>query len=327
MSVVVKDCSWDATYELRTTTESGKPSSSVALHYLATVKQRTGEDWTNAVLTLSTNQTDMLPKSLPRIGRFQIRQARPLGNLFGPPSKGVVFRSAAQNNANTSRFQQQVTGGSLFGGPPNQASASNAMPGAAFGSNGLFGQSNPATTSLFGGFGGSVDASSFATGVAPPPPPPAVFAQDTTVQETPFGATAMADPEQASPDDFEEVLYEEGPSDNNTQPTVVVKETPLSMNFSVSETANIPSDGLGHQVTLAVIPFQTKISHITIPRIDPRIYLQVRALIIFSLIIKFQILMIAFSVMSRTLASTSCFRDPSVSLLTIVICQPRSWAM
>lgn len=247
----------------------------------------------------------MLPKGLPRIGRFQIRRA-PSRSLFGPRSNGVGFKnfdSAAQNN-NTNVFQQQqqVVGVPLFGAAP----PSNSIPG--FGSGGLFDQSNPAASNLFGRSASSVGA--FGASSASAQPIPTVLAQDTSVQPAPFGAApAPEGPDEAGFDGFEEVLYEEGPSENNTQPTVVVQETPLSMNFSVSESANIPSDGLGHQVTLAVIPFQAAISHISIPRIDPRIYLQVRTMIVL-LIMDFRRLMFNFSVMSRTPASISYYREP-----------------
>ena len=72
-------------------------------------------------------------------------------------------------------------------------------------------------------------------------------------------------------DDFEDL---EGPG-AITEPTTVVSETPMAISFSVHGESTIPSDGVEHQVSVAVLPFQAKISYISIPRIDPRVFLQV----------------------------------------------------
>ena len=72
-------------------------------------------------------------------------------------------------------------------------------------------------------------------------------------------------------DDFEDL---EGPG-AITEPTTVVSETPMAISFSVHGKSTIPSDGVEHQVSVAVLPFQAKVSYITIPRIDPRVFLQV----------------------------------------------------
>lgn len=72
-------------------------------------------------------------------------------------------------------------------------------------------------------------------------------------------------------DDFEDL---EGPG-AITEPTTVVSETPMAISFSVHGESTIPSDGVEHQASVAVLPFQAKISYISIPRIDPRVFLQV----------------------------------------------------
>ncbi|KAF9483179.1 hypothetical protein BDN70DRAFT_800234 [Pholiota conissans] len=54
----------------------------------------------------------------------------------------------------------------------------------------------------------------------------------------------------------------------------VVPSTPLSMYFPVTGTPSIPSDGLQYRVTLAVLPLESEISYITIPRDDPTVFLQ-----------------------------------------------------
>ncbi|KAJ6577798.1 hypothetical protein B0H19DRAFT_1218221 [Mycena capillaripes] len=57
-------------------------------------------------------------------------------------------------------------------------------------------------------------------------------------------------------------------------PTTIVTETPLAISYAVEGATTVPSDGTVHQVTVAVLPFEAKISHICTPRVDPRVYLQ-----------------------------------------------------
>jgi hypothetical protein len=101
--------------------------------------------------------------------------------------------------------------------------------------------------------------------------------------------------------DYEEV---EGTS-ALTEPTTIVSETPMAISFSVHGKSTIPSDGIDHQVSVAVLPFTAKISYIVIPRIDPRVFLQVS-------LIKFYVFPIPptlsiFSARWRTLANIVCF--------------------
>ena len=63
-----------------------------------------------------------------------------------------------------------------------------------------------------------------------------------------------------------------------TEPSSFVAETPIAISYSITGESTIPSDGVEHQVSVAVLPFDAKISYVTIPRIDPRVYLQVKTL-------------------------------------------------
>ncbi|KXN84377.1 hypothetical protein AN958_12684 [Leucoagaricus sp. SymC.cos] len=57
--VIVNNTKWTPTYEFHVITgEDGKPSRNVSFHYHALVKQTTEEDWTDALLTLSTVTID-----------------------------------------------------------------------------------------------------------------------------------------------------------------------------------------------------------------------------------------------------------------------------
>jgi len=57
----------------------------------------------------------------------------------------------------------------------------------------------------------------------------------------------------------------------------VISETPVAASYTVDGESTIPSDGVEHQVSVAVLPFHTKVSYITVPRVDPRVFLQVCA--------------------------------------------------
>jgi len=76
--------------------------------------------------------------------------------------------------------------------------------------------------------------------------------------------------EELHDEEFEELI--EGP---DSDPITIVTETPMAISFSVNGESNIPSDGVDHQVSVAVLPFSAKISYIAIPRIEPRVFLQV----------------------------------------------------
>ena len=79
------------------------------------------------------------------------------------------------------------------------------------------------------------------------------------------------------PSSFEEIAIPSA----FAEPTTVITETPLAISYSVEGESTIPSDGVAHQVSVAVLPFDAKISHVTIPRIEPRVYLQVISQFVF----------------------------------------------
>ena len=134
-----------------------------------------------------------------------------------------------------------MPGSSLFGAATSQHSAPPPAQSAAptpFGQFGSFGTAAPApSTSLFG--------------AAPP-------AQQT-----------------ASYDDFEPI---EHPDSFDTD-SVEVTETPVALTFKLDkgELVSIPSDGAQHQVTIASIPLEGSISYVCVPKVDPRVYLEVCA--------------------------------------------------
>jgi uncharacterized protein (TIGR02231 family) len=97
---VVPNASWFPVYEARVDTSSGK----VSLMYDAMIRQRTGEDWTKAKLTVSTahpGQNNQMPEFEPRYVRFS-----------QPPSapRAMALKSEKLEPNATPTVNDEVTG-------------------------------------------------------------------------------------------------------------------------------------------------------------------------------------------------------------------------
>jgi uncharacterized protein (TIGR02231 family) len=57
-------------------------------------------------------------------------------------------------------------------------------------------------------------------------------------------------------------------------PTSVVHESPLAQTYRVEGASSVPNDGVSHQVSVAVLPFEAKILHVTVPKARPVAYLE-----------------------------------------------------
>jgi hypothetical protein len=353
--LVVSGASWHPTYELHASTENGKPSSSVSLHYRARIQQSTGdilfpmlrltkvfnhlslgEDWKNSALMLSTVASDMFAKSVPHLRVSKIALGKPHG-LFGQ-------KNPLLNNANVGLMNNANVGFTKFAGPPNpfgqpqqhqqqhqqqplfgQLAASPApAPGfGAFGApapaGGLFGVTPAAGGTLFGGaphsnaFGGGTTSGS-------------VFGASFGASTLPTAAVPAA--VTTEPDDIVSSFEEITSPGAFSEPTTVVTESPLSATYAVEGESTIPSDGVAHQVSIAVLSFESKVTHVCCPKIDPRVYLQVGL----DLIIRYTsfILMPVFAVQCEV-KNTSEFRllpgpvsifldDSYVSKTSIQVC-------
>jgi type II secretory pathway pseudopilin PulG len=352
---VVSNATWEPTYELHATTENGKPSNSVALHYRARVTQSTGEDWNDTLLTLST-VTGTTTKAIPKLRALKLHPLK-----AAPAFNNVFQKQSAFSNNCMSPFDSHdevnfiddlstanVTSGGLFGTANNVApGASSLAPGekasgfqsqqAAFGSSGGFGsfgnqsQQRPAFgASLFGqqipqpqqqiqqhfqqqqqqqvqqhfqqqqqqqvqqqsqpsvfgqphqpqpplfGQSHSTPGPSFYAAPSPPALAPQGPPIDHTLLAQYQAELASADGHPLpDDDDFENVS---SPSITGVEPTTVVAETPIAISYSVHGESTIPSDDVVHQVVIAVLPFEATISYISVPRIEPRVYLQVRSI-------------------------------------------------
>jgi len=317
---VVSNATWTPTYELHATTENGKPSSSVSLHYRACVTQSTGEDWNDTELTLSTVTSDTVVRQIPRLRTVKLTQPSTTTNASFPVRQGqanvgqLIFVNnnvgpgQTKNNlfgstANTAppafgQTQSQVQPNNPFGGTASAFGATTLQPRPTTGGLGFFGTgpspstfgstfgpqqskfgltptqqpapafgTNTQASSSFGSFGGFGSGSTGTFGASSTEPPPASTdgAAANKNTEADKGSTLHGT------EDFEEI---EGPS-SFTDPTTVVFETPIAISFTVHGQSTIPSDGDNHQVAVAVLPFTANISYVVIPRIDPRVFLQV----------------------------------------------------
>ena len=214
---------------------------------------------------------------------------------------------ANKNNVQFPQQQQQ----------PQQQFATQSAFGATTTSG--FGALQASQPGLFGttpqpGFGGASQVPQQTTSLFGAPQAPNVFGATQTVLPSsisPFLAFANTTP--APTEDQIDVLdpeleldYEEVEGTSAlTEPTTIVSETPMAISFSVHGQSTIPSDGIDHQVSVAVLPFTAKISYIAIPRMDPRVFLQVTLIkfYVFSIPLTLSI----FSARWRILANIACF--------------------
>ena len=280
---VVDDASWEPTYELHAKTDNGKPLSGVSLHYRARVNQSTGEDWTDTALTLSTVSSDIATGTIPNV---RVAKLRPQGKGFPyqnfqqqqqvqqqPMAKGGLF--GPQQQAQMAQIPQQQQQSSfvaniaprqtLFGESQNHFGG---VGGGAFPTNtGLFG-SNMSSNALYAssnvGFGTSA-------GFGPSTTPPPLRHLPGDSSDALYGDTVPEPISTEEEDAFEKI----GEPAAILEPTTVVSESPLAISFAVEGKSTIPSDGVSHQASIAVLPFESKVTHVTVPRVQPNVYLQV----------------------------------------------------
>lgn len=138
----------------------------------------------------------------------------------------------------------------------------------------LFGAAAPSNTSSapFGPFGGqtSAFAGSSSGGLFGQPQSQTQSAPQSAPQASATGTDAH--PEEPS-EAFEEITTPVPAAFSES--TTLITATPLAVSYSVEGTSSVPSDGVKHQVSIAVLTFEGKITYICVPRVDPRVWLQV----------------------------------------------------
>jgi hypothetical protein len=194
--------------------------------------------------------------------------AQPFGNKPAPQAAAFGFASAAP--AGGLFGQQQQTQATGFGGPgqPQQQTTQNAPAAGLFG-----GVAQGSSTNAFGA------TTSAPTNPALAPQPAGLFGNATTQSTTTgtglFG-TAIVPPENLDEEDFEEIAPTAAgdgpPGDTPELPRKKVSESALAMTFTVDGRASVPSDGIAHQVLIAVLPFEADLTYVCVPRVEAGAY-------------------------------------------------------
>ncbi|XP_006458934.1 hypothetical protein AGABI2DRAFT_177067 [Agaricus bisporus var. bisporus H97] len=232
---IVNETNWHPTYELHALTgDDGCPSETVSLHYRATVAQTTGEDWSDASLTLSTVATDAVVKTIPK-------------------SNPTWIRVTYDNNNNNRVWKQQPEPLIYLHPKPTPQLQTQASVMATFSTSAptLFGASHP-----------------------PPPQPKAA-----PIPASIFGHKSPASGNDET--DLGVIPFPDGDEDeegtnygDEERPAKLVNQTPMALTYTVQGKSSIPSDGKNHVVTIAVLSFETSIDYISVPKVEPRVYLQ-----------------------------------------------------
>lgn len=267
--LVVNNTKWSPTYELHAVTgEDGKPSRTVSLHYHASIKQATGEGWTNASLTLSTVATDTVIKKIPALEPVTINTIPSYGPTHPPPP--VIIHAGSRSSRSRSR---SIT-------PPRQRD--------------YYHRSARRRRSYSRRRRSS---SRDGRGYSPQPPiiiqqPPAPMLAPTIVPTTSTSfwvSPNFSASEEEALDDDDILTLSDDEDDNDIRETAeicgrervdealtkLVTQTPMTLTYAVRGRADIPSDGKEHVVTIAILIFEAEIEYVSVPRVDPRVFLQV----------------------------------------------------
>ncbi|KAF9450470.1 hypothetical protein P691DRAFT_665264 [Macrolepiota fuliginosa MF-IS2] len=246
LTYVVNNTKWSPSYELHAvTSEDGKPSRMVSLHYHASIKQATGENWTDASLTLSTVATDTVTKNIPVLEPVEIYMIpsyvhRPQAPVIIQESRSrtppVHYHRAASS---VSPRRHRSRSHSRAHSPRSRRSRSHS---------------------------------------------PQVHVVPISFRVPPGFAAAQ---ERETDDDAVFVLSDDGDEDDDALEinargrrkteealTKMVTQTPMTLTYAVRGKADIPSDGKEHTVTVAILTFEADIEYVSVPRVDPRVFLQ-----------------------------------------------------
>ncbi|KAI5122272.1 hypothetical protein M0805_002353 [Coniferiporia weirii] len=257
LTYMVANATWSPSYDLRATTENGRPSRTVALHYRAAIEQNTGEDWRDAVISVSTATpgTWTTPLNL-RSTRIVSGSSSKLENLFGggknAPSAGPFGQNATQQA--TQQRQQNVTS---FGQPQQHSTPAFGQPQ----------QSNTFASGTFGSSRAAPGGTSFGGPAARSVP--VESSGGWSVVEAPGGEDAAKSQSQPELDGTESA--ENGAW---TEAKTVVTESAVSSSFRIEGSCTIPSERSVHRVSVAILSFKAKVNYVAIPRTEPAAFLQ-----------------------------------------------------
>ncbi|EIW57933.1 uncharacterized protein TRAVEDRAFT_72848 [Trametes versicolor FP-101664 SS1] len=259
LTYLVSGVSWKPYYDLHATTADGRPSADVSLRYCATISQSTGEDWTDATLTLSMATTQAQWRlSVPSVLPLKIRVGAAKGSGFATSAFGAgpALRQSlpAPTTAAFGAFGAAPTqanqgfagpGGMLFGAAPT-AQAQPTQGG------GLFGNAQTqAAPAPAGGLFGQAQ-----TQTAPAPTVQGLFGTaqgQTAPAQAPgglFGTTADTTEQDEAP----------------PTPAPAPNRNALSLAYRVEGTVSLPSDGEAHKLTIAALDFKAALKYVCVPQ-------------------------------------------------------------
>ncbi|RPD54841.1 hypothetical protein L226DRAFT_539362 [Lentinus tigrinus ALCF2SS1-7] len=215
LSYLVTGVSWTPSYDLRaTTTGDGQTSSSVTLHYSASIAQFTGEDWTDASLTLSTANSQTLESlSIPSADPLKISPV-----VMVPSPKSARFRSEPNDRRYRSRSP-------MYGRTYYQRSRSPVYAGRE--------RARRSRTPS-------------------PASPHERRTYDDNGRPDPAAVTAQSAGAQVP----------------------AVKRNPLSLSYRVDGPVSLPSDGLGHRISIAVLEFMADLQYVCVPRKETSMFIE-----------------------------------------------------
>ncbi|KAG8709941.1 hypothetical protein FRC08_017857 [Ceratobasidium sp. 394] len=95
LTYVVSNARWTPLYDVRASiAKSPDATSTIALHYRASITQTTGENWSDVALTLST-ASPQLGSNVPNLSSWRIGFPAPPPPLAPPPPVALMARTAA----------------------------------------------------------------------------------------------------------------------------------------------------------------------------------------------------------------------------------------
>ncbi|KDQ59014.1 hypothetical protein JAAARDRAFT_127570 [Jaapia argillacea MUCL 33604] len=235
LTYIVTNANWEPTYDLHASTVNGKPASAVSLQYRARITQSTGEDWKDTSLTLSTSTSDTITKGIPELKPVKIKPPQPMFGAAGCPPPSMGAAFLQQRPQ-----QQQMLLAAQRQLQLQQQQQQNLV-------------AQPT--------GFALNRSLAAPAISRAPP-------DVTTR-----AAAESSDDELDEDLISEFAELAGPG-ALTEPTTIVNVSPLAISYRVEGKASIPSDGEAHQVSVAILPFDAKVTHVTVPRVSAVAYLQ-----------------------------------------------------
>ena len=202
------------------------------------------------------------------IQQHPLPPVRAAPGLFGqaqpaPPPVPVVHGGAELSGATPFGYASGSGGGGAFGQPPpfgaSQAPQQQQQRSLFGASNSGFGQ-NAFTQSAFGQSAPAAWAGSYNS--FEPSAQPLSLAHTMPGPSADEGWQAVDDADATA---AEPTLI--------TEPSTVVHESPLALTYRVEGASRVPSDGVAHQLAVAVLPFAATLQHVAVPKARPIAYL------------------------------------------------------